>query len=294
MDIADLKSEIDAILHPEPDDDDPLHWVAPHSRLSSVHGLDTSYYRGPFDLKGDGAFKRLLDESDPLQDTLQSVTVPLSLFTAAFQLFGDSLLEYHDRKRKWDVYRFYPSILMTVWAAFEAWLRISSEILVAVAPALPRAVKDALLETREVVEDSGDVKPRREPKGVLARYRFLLKHGCADTVVRGSSVWQAAELSRETRNCLVHYDVRKAPSLTTSGLWGHMEAVLMLLIAPSTRICRTLFEPQFDLYSKLVALHSLMAEFEERPLHKGWPKESGIFDCPFDGVDAKKYPLRRS
>jgi hypothetical protein len=79
MDIADLKYEINSILHPERDEENSLTWNAPHPRLSSVHGLDTSYFRDPFDLGGDREFDRLLDDkSDSLHETLQSSSVPFS------------------------------------------------------------------------------------------------------------------------------------------------------------------------------------------------------------------------
>lgn len=292
MEIEDLKCELDSILHPEADADDRLLWVGPHPRLSSVHGLDTSYFRGPYDLKGDSIFTRLLsDESDPLHNTLESASVPLSLFTAALELFGDSLVEYHHLKKRWGVYRFYPSILMTAWAAFESWLRISSEILVAVAPKLPGVIKDALLEKREIIDDSGKFTMRRDSRPVLMRYWLLLKYGCNLEWDRGGLVWQTAERTRTVRDSLVHYHVQKAPALTSSDIWNHMEAVLMLFIAPSTTIRRTLFGPQFDLYSMLAALEPLIAQFEERPFHKDWPKDAKFFDCPFDGVDENKYRL---
>jgi hypothetical protein len=295
MDLPDLKVEVNSILRPDRAEEDSLPWAAPHRRLSSVHGLDTSYFRDPFDLKGDGAFERLLDdESDQLHDTLQSASVPMSLFTAAVQLFGDSLIEYHGRKKRWDVYRFYPPILMTAWAAFEAWVRISSEILVAVVPKLPRAVTDALLERREIVDDSGKVKIKRDSKPVLTRYWLLLKYGCNLNYDRSSAIWQAGDRIRTVRDSLVHYDVRGAPSLTASELWKHMEAVLLLSIEPSTKLGRTLFRPQFDLYATLAGLQPLITEFEERPFHKGWPKDAAIFDCPFDVADETKYRPRWS
>jgi hypothetical protein len=293
MHVDDLKYEVKSILHPEPDEDGQTRWDPPHSRLSSVHGLDTSYFRGPFGRKGDGVFERLLhDPSDPLHDTLQSITVPFSLLTASLQLFGDSLIEYHERQRRWDLYRFYPPILMTAWSAFEAWLRISSEILVAVVPTLPPAVRDALLEVRQVVGKNGEIEERADRRPVLERYWFLLKYGCNLEFDRGSRVWQAGASLVTLRDSLVHYNVSKAPSLTASQVWGHLEAVLLLFIAPSTLARRTLLAHQFDHYCTLVQLHPLISEFEERPLHKGWPRDALIFDCPFDGIDETKYPSR--
>ena len=178
MDIADLRYEINSVLRPEREEEGALCWDPPHSRLSTVHGLDTTYFRDPFDLSGDRAFERLLnDKSDGLHDTLQSITVPASLFAAALQLFGDSLVEYHERKQRWDVYRFYPPILMTVWSAFEAWVRISSKILVTVVPTLPLDVRNFLLEI-QFVEKNGKTEERRRYRPAFERYCLLLKYGC--------------------------------------------------------------------------------------------------------------------
>lgn len=295
MHIDDVRGEVESILNPEPDEDG-LFKYPPHPRLSSVYGLDTSYYRGLWEVgyeSRDGAFERLLqDDSDPLHDTLQSGTVPESLIHAAFQLFGDSLVEYHERERRSDVYRFYPSILMTVWSAFEAWVRINSEILVAVVPTLPRSVADALLEVRSFVTRNGQIERQPDRRPVLDRYWLLLKYGCNLEFDRGSRSWQAGRQAGAVRDSLVHYDVSKAPSLTAFEVWNHMEAVMLLFIAPSTLARRTLFDRQFGYYYMLVQLHPLISEFEERPLHKGWPRDATIFDCPFDGVDENMYPLR--
>lgn len=293
MNIDDLKYQIESILHPEPDEDGQNYWAFPHKRLSSVHGLDISYFRGPLDIKGDGVFERLLnDDADPLHDTIQCITVPSSLLMASFHLFADSLIEYHDRERRWDLYRFYPSILMTVWSAFEAWLRISSEILVAAVTTLPRPVKEALLEVRQVVRKNGQIKDHTDRRSVLERYWLLLKYGCNLEFDRGNPVWQAANKVVTARDSLVHYNASNAVSLTASQVWEYIESVLMLFIAPSTLARRTLFIHQFDYYGILAELHSLISEFEERPLHKGWPRGAMIIHCPFDGIDETKYPPR--
>lgn len=293
MDTDDLRQQIQSILHPEPDDDG-LHYESwPHPRLSSEHGLDASYFRGGHEPRGDGAFERLLqDSSDPLHNTLESVSVPLSLISAALELFGDSMVAYHEDKRRWGIYRFYPPILTTMWSAFESWVRISSQIYLATAVNVPTPVRDALNETRAVVNEKGEITPRADRRPVLERYSLLLKYGCGLSVDRGAKFWQAGKLVEKTRNALVHYEVAEAPSLTASGMWHHMEAVFLLLIAPSCLVGRTLFSHQFDYYSLLVELLPLVSEFEERPLHKGWPKEALIFHCPFEGVDEGRYPLR--
>jgi hypothetical protein len=262
MHIDDLKGEIESILNPEPEQDGQIQFP-PHPRLSSVHGLDISYYRSQSQvgyLSRDGAFERLLqDDSDPLHDTLQSGTVPGSLLHAAFKLFGDSLIEYHERERRSDVYRFYPSILMTVWSAFEAWVRISSEMFVAVVPTLPRSVADALLEVRSFVTRNGQIERQPDRRPVLDRYWLLLKYGCNLEFDRGSRSWQAGKQAAAVRDSLVHYDVLKAPSLTAFEVWDHMEAVMLLFIAPSTLARRTLFPHQFGYHYMLVQLHCILS-----------------------------------
>jgi hypothetical protein len=288
MKIEELTQTVRSILNPS-----GPHFDVPDERLSSVHGLDTSYFRGPLDLKGDPAFERLLNNtSDPLHDTLQSITVPFSLLTASVQLFGDSLIEYHARERRSDLYRFYPPILITAWSAFEAWLRISSQILVAAVPSIPPAVRAALLEERDVVERNGQIEKRPDRRPVLERYWLLLKYGCNLEMDRNSQVWQAGANVVKVRNSLVHYNVLKAPSLTASQIWAHLEAVILLFIAPSTFAQRTLLPGQFENYLTLVQLQPLISEFEERPLHKGWPRDALIFHCPFDAADDSKYPPR--
>lgn len=92
------------------------------------------------------------------------------------------------------------------------------------------------------------------------------------------------------RDTLVHYDVAKAPTITATETWTHIESAMLLFIAPSTMASRTLFHSQFEFFNTLTKLHPFISEFEERPLHKGWSKEPQIFSCPFDGADESKYP----
>ena len=101
MSVADLEQEVDGILHPEPDEDSFFRCESPHPRLATEYGLDTSYFKGSMDIHGDRTFDRLLEnETDSLFDTLQSISVPPSLLTAALDLFGQSLVAYHNRKAR--------------------------------------------------------------------------------------------------------------------------------------------------------------------------------------------------
>ncbi len=295
MDIEELKEEIDAILHPEPGEDGNAIHFPPHKRLSTVYGLDTSYYKGPYWFSNDKKFEFVLrDDKDPLHDTLQSITVPYGLYYAALNLFGDSIIEYYERDRHWDLYRYYPSILMTAWAAFESWVRISSEIYIKVVPSIPDAVQKALAEVRTIVDDNGRIKNHPDRRPVLERYWLLLKNGCNIKYNRGDKIWQAGKRMSKVRDSLAHYDVSEAPTIKASELWGYLETELLLFIAPSAQVNRTLFYPQFDMYFLLAELKPFIKEFEEQPLHKGWPRGGVQFSYPFDGVDTTKYtPCRR-
>jgi hypothetical protein len=149
-----------------------------------------------------------------------------------------------------------------------------------------------LLEVRQGVGKNGQIEERVDRKPVLDRYWLLLKYGCNLEFDRGSRVWQAATDAVTARDSLVHYNVAKAPSLTSSRVWTNLEAVMLLFIAPSTLARRTLLSHQFDHYGTLVRLRPLISEFEERPLHKGCLRNALIFHCPFDGIDETKYPSR--
>jgi len=179
---------------------------------------------------------------------------------------------------------------MTAWAAFEAWVKINSEIFITVVPSIPTPVKNALMETKPIVERNGIIKNRPDRKSVLDRFWLLLKYGCNIEYDRGDKIWQSGERLSQARDSLVHYNVSVAPSIKASELWSHLEALMLLFIAPSTQARRTLLTHQFDLHFLLSVLHPLITEFEERPLHKGWARGSWIFSCPFDGVDEAKYP----
>lgn len=154
-------------------------------------------------------------------------------------------------------------------------------------------VRGALLEMRQVIDKNGTIKDRRDNKPVLERYWLLLKYGCNLELDRGSRVWQDGRAVEKARNMLVHYNISKAPSLTTSQVWEYLEAVMLLFITPSVLTKRTLLSQQFDLYSILVRLYPLISKFEEKPLHKECRPTALIFNCPFDGIDEVRYPHSR-
>lgn len=288
---------VQTILYPESDEEAPLLVSVPHPRLKTVHGIDTSFvdprtqrtWMTPHSYVAN-------DPTDPIFDTLESVSVPGSLMHAALCVFGDSIVEYSNPRyaergpKKWGPLRYYPAVLMTFLAGFEAWVRISSEFLVATVPSLPSPVADALLERRPVIERSGRIDSQPDRRNPLERFYLLVAYGCNAKLDRGGAAWQGLEKAFSARNALVHYDTKEVPALSTKQLGAHVEATLLGIIAASSTAGRSLFQDQFELYDVLMRLLELAPDFEERPVHKGWPREPSIVYCPYDGVDTTRFP----
>ncbi len=179
---------------------------------------------------------------------------------------------------------------MTIWAAFESWVRITSDLFIHVVENLPPVVADALIEERPYIKENLKIGRIADRRSTLDRYWLLLKYACNIEYDRGSTIWQNGEAVVTARDELVHYKTSKAPTLTMRNVWEHMEATLLLFIGPSSEAQRTLFLKQYAYHSMLVELLRFIIDFEERPLHKGWPAGGTIMYCPFDNVDEKKYP----
>src|SRR5437762_8011791 len=269
MDRAELKDELQAIFEPEPDEDGCYPETPPHGRLADVHQLDLSYRHdlirfGPEFGSMSEHSRVVRDPADPINPIIQSLSAPSDLFWAGLRLFGDSLLAYCDKKDRWDSFRYYPPILITFWAGFEAFVRLYSELLTHMIPSVPGAVKLALLEVEEHVERDGKIRQRQRRRPVLDRYWLLLKYGWGIEFDRGGKIWQAGEAAAKVRDQFVHYEISAAPSLKTSELWIHLEAILLLMIGPSAGLRRSVFHRQFDLYWALAELYPLIEEdFEE-------------------------------
>ena len=236
--------------------------------------------------------RRSAVEDDGLGIIVLSQQVPFELFMGTLRLFGDSILEYHNKPERKGPYRFYPSILMSAWASFEAFVRIYSELLVKTALSLPLEIQLTLLEKTEIIDNSGDVIRKQKMRAPLERYRLLLNSGYGISYDKGGRIWQMAKDALTTRNGLVHYEIKTLPSLKAIEVWDHLEAILLLLIGPSTEIGKSVMPGQYELYGILDQLHPLINEFEEKPFQKGRTMEiAGVcFECPFQNVDETKYP----
>ena len=115
----------------------------------------------------------------------------------------NSILTYHKSPERHGPYLFYPAILMTAWASFEAFVRIYSELFVKTVASLPLAVKEALLE--ESLDKKGNVKALRKPP--LDRYWLLLKYGYGVEFDKESRIWQMGDVALKEK---------KRPSLNNS------------------------------------------------------------------------------
>lgn len=291
LDQDELQDRLIQIFEPEPDEDGLVDRAPPHPRLTDFHHLDVSYWE-PYEFGSMSPYSRLVeDPTDPINKTTQSLSAPFDLFLAGLRLFGDSILAYCEVKSsRRGPLRFYPPILMTFWAGFEAFVRLYAEILFHMVPNVPPATRLALLEVEEYVERNGTIRQRQRSRPVLDRYWLLLKHGYGLKFDRGSNIWQSGEAAMRKRNEFVHYKVGSAPSIMTSELWTYLEAVMLLLIGPSAILKRSVFSHQFDVYWALVELKPLINEFEEKPIHKGWPFSPYQFPCSFKGIDDTRYP----
>ena len=294
-DAEELQEEIHAIFHPEPvvgSEGEEWYETPPLSRLRSKYSLDTSYWREFEYGSSSPLMRRAITQDDELAAIVKAQQVPRELFMGTLRLFGDSVLEYHGKSSRSGPYRFYPGILVSAWASFEAFVRIYSELLVKTARELPDPAAEALLERLQVIDEHGRVQSKLSPRPLLRRYWWLLKFGYGCQYDRGSQIWQMGEAAIDKRNELVHYKFSDMPSVKTTELWQHLESILLLLIAPSCQIRKSVSPDLYELYGVLCQLQPLIEEFEEAPLYKEVPVrlEEVIFPCPFDNIDETNFP----
>jgi len=295
QDPEELEGQIHDIFHPEPDyGSEGLEWheMPPLKRLEKHHKLDTSYWK-PLEYSTISPLMRVTREEDPeLATIIKSHTAPFELFMGTFRLFGDSILAYNHSKERKGPYRYYPAILMSAWSAFEAYLRIDSELLVKTVPNLPTLIKHFLLEKEEWVDKKGRIQQNTRYRPIQERYWVFLKYGFGFEYDREGTIWQLADQAMQKRDELVHYKHADLPTLTTTELWLHLEAILLLMIEPSTKVKKTIMHSLYELYGMLEQLRELIEDYEERPNFKDWTITAvgNMFPCPFNNIDDDKYP----
>ena len=243
LDADELREEIHSIFHPEPiigSEGEEWHERLPDQRLRKEYALDASYWR-EFEYGSTSALvRRATNHDDELASIVRAQQVPRELFMGTLRLFGDSLLAYHGESERSGPYRFYPGILVSAWASFEAFVRIYSELFVKSAKELPESAAEALLEKTQIVDEQGKVQIKFSPRPLLHRYWWLLKFGYGCEYDRGSRIWQLGKAAIDKRNELVHYKFSEMPSLKSTDLWQHLEAIFFCSSVHRVRFAKRL------------------------------------------------------
>jgi hypothetical protein len=268
----------------------------PSKRLTEEFGLDTSYWHY-FEYGTMSPLMRISVEDDTeLAVIIQALQVPVELFMGTLRLFAESLIVYQPEGVRAGPYRYYPAILMSGCSAFEAYLRINSELLVKTSLTVPLQVQLTLLEKEEQLDMRGNVIRVPRHRKLFHRYWLFLKYGLGFEFDRGCRIWQLGNQAFDKRNELVHYKHADLPAINTSELWTHLESLLLLMIAPSAHVRKTLMPSLYEIYGSLEDLGELINEYEERPNFKDWHIRAAntMFGCPFINVDETKYPSMRN
>lgn len=294
--LQDFMDEINWLFHPEPDDDETVLREFPNNRIKDIHGLDVSYMES-FDWEGSSVHKytRLRPaEEKSLQILTKSQDVPDRLFRSALRLFADSIIEYHKKAEKEGELRFYPPILLTFWAGFETFIRYSSGLLIVTAKTLPVEVERFLSEEEKYINQKGDVAAKTKYYGVLDRYAVFLKYAYHFDVNKGDKYWQDLVKAKELRDYYTHLDISEPRQLTSHEVLSFMEAILLSIIVPSSKLQRTLMLGVYWLYDIWTTLNEYNVKYTERPFFLNWPlKGEYLFHCNFENVDRERFPSMR-
>jgi hypothetical protein len=290
-----LASDIDYLFNPEPDEDGFMPREYPHQRIVDHHRLDISYM-DCFLWEGatDHPYTRLCSKDDARLHTLdRNLGVADSLFLSGLRLFGNSIIEYHGKeKRKGDL-KYYPSVIMTFWSGFEAFVRYTSELMLITVRDVPEVVRDCLSEQETTLDPKGefDVRPNKY-QPVLKRYAVLLRYGYGFSVNRGDTYWQRLENANKLRDYYTHLGMDECKAVSSDDVLNFIEDVMMAIIRPSCELKRTLFLGIYRLYDIWAKLKELQKEpYTEQPFFKDVPFDEGyLFHCNFENVDTSRFP----
>lgn len=293
MDKEQLHEEISILFNPEPDDEGfyPREW--PHPRIVNFHKLDISYMKR-FDWEGSTIHPhtRLCGPEElRLHSLTRNADVPYRLFEAGLKLYGDSIIEYHDKTERKGNIRYYPSIVMTFWSGLESYIRYSSELMLITVNGIPEVVANYLLEREVYLNKKGEKCIRDRYQPTLERYALLLKYGYNFTLDRGNKHWQSLQGAKELRDYYTHLDVHEPRAVSSQQVLDYMEGVMMGLIWPSCELKRTLLLGIHRLYEIWAELRELQTEYIEQPASKDWcQKEGYTFHCNFENVNSARFP----
>jgi hypothetical protein len=293
MDLESFKEEIEYLFHPEPDEDGIPPREFPNSRLRDTLELNFSYTE-EFNWEGASTHKytRLCPKDEErLHRLTRNKDVPDRLFGTALHLITDSIIEYHSTPtRQWDIH-YYPPIVFTFWAGFEAFVRYSSELVIVTVLNMPAEVVRYLREEEPWITKKGEIriKPRFHP--VLDRYAVFLKYAYGYDGDRGARFWQELEKAKELRDYYTHLDVSEPRVLKASEVLAYLEAILLGIIIPSSHLQRSLMLGVYWLYDIWTCLHENYEEYSEKPFFIDWHlNERYMFHCNFENVDNSRFP----
>jgi hypothetical protein len=297
-----LAGEIDYLFNPESDEDGFMPREYPHTRIVDYHKLDISYMNT---VLWEGAtshpYTRSCSEDDTqLHDLDRNLGVAESLFLSGLRLFGNSIIEYYGKeKRKGDL-KYYPSVIMTFWSGFEAFVRYTSELMLITVRDIPDAVRDCLLEQETVIDDKGKINIRVRNQPILKRYAVLLRYGYNFKVLKGDvradEYWRKLEKAKtDLRDYYTHLGMDKCKAISSDDVLDFMETVMLAIIRPSCELKRTLFLGIYRLYDIWARLMEMQEEvYVEQPFFKDIPFDEGyLFHCNFENVDASRFPNMR-
>jgi len=296
MDLVDVQMELKGIFNSGTDDYDRPTRDYPHPKLEKDYGLDLAYLQVN---KWEGSVlhphTRTCSYDEPrIIPLIKNLDLPKRLFLAALQLFGDSILAYHEMEERTGELRYYPSVILTFWAGFESFVRHTSELMLVTVPNVPEDIVRFLREEEASVDPSGNVTLKTQYRPVLHRYSTLLRYGFDYKIDKGCKFWQCLDNASKLRNYYTHPDVNVPRAISSEEVLGFMESVLLGIITPSADMKRTQLLGIYHLYGVLSELRKMMTPFNEQPFLKDWPLDGPkTIYCPFKNVDNNRFPNAR-
>ena len=102
MDKEELQAELDILFNPQPDEDGFFPPEYPPERITKFHKLDISYMdRLDYERSTIHPYTRICKPDEHKLIYLSgNHDVSQRLFVSAIQLFGDSIIAYHDKKER--------------------------------------------------------------------------------------------------------------------------------------------------------------------------------------------------
>lgn len=290
--LQDFMDEIHWMFHPEPDEDGISPQEFPNKRIKEHHGLDVSYMES-YDWEGSSVHKytRLCpSEEEKIHLLTRNQDVPDRLFGTALRLFSDSIIEYHNKGEKEGELRFYPPIILTFWAGFETFVRYSSKLFIATANNLPIEVENFLSEQEKYIDRKEEISVKTRHQGVLDRYAVFLKYAYNIDINKGDTYWQELVKAKDLRDYYTHLDVSEPKSISSEEVLAFMEAILLAIIVPSSKLQRTLMLGVYWIYDIWATLNEYDVVYKERPFFMNWHlNEEYLFHCNFENVDSERF-----